>query len=325
MVKRPAPALGPEQLRAHDGIGVAAGWAAVDAGDARVFVPQSWIDFSFSGCTRDVPSSGSVSIGEIAVQTCDHASHLNNAPPTEAVALVPSTVKPTGRVVEVVHGYRVYAAPTAHLHPGWTVYDVPQLDLEIALRGSLQSQVLVTLAPSSRVVALAFAAQSAPTGHAYAVDGVRLTIPTTWPRRRRNELPVPLARTIPGARAGLLRIAPNVVFSNCQLLTAQDMRAFHDGVYLFLGSQSRTAPTEPTTAPVAVLHHGETTLRVYTEPGDSPSQLDVFFRRAGSTVHPCDRPRPRDQRPDRRGSAGVAGGDVVVPRSIVTERLPAVF
>ena len=202
VVKRPAPASSPEQLRAHDGIGVATDWAPVDAGEARVFVPQSWIDFSFSGCTRDVPSTGSVSIGEIALQHCDSASHLNNAPPTQAVALVPSTVKPTGPVVDVVHGYRVHAAPTAQLHPGWTVYDVPQLDLEIALQGSLQDQSPGHARAVGAGVALAFAAQPAPTGHVYAADGVRLTIPTPWPVADATSYPCFWPGTIPGDPGG---------------------------------------------------------------------------------------------------------------------------
>jgi len=96
--------LTAEQLDAHLGGGVPAGWVPVDEGGARVFVPNDWV-------LKPIGSCGGASLpGEITIGFpnvgCDQPGSI--PPPAQAVALLESSPKHTGQPSLIVHGYRVY-------------------------------------------------------------------------------------------------------------------------------------------------------------------------------------------------------------------------
>ena len=79
-----------------------------------------------------------------------------------------------------IHGYDVY--DIASPKPGWVFYDVPELAVEIATRGSLGLPILHTLAPSAREIALDPTYETVPANwRTFTKDGVSLRIPSSWP------------------------------------------------------------------------------------------------------------------------------------------------
>jgi hypothetical protein len=167
--------LTAEQLDAHLGVGVPAGWSPVDEGNARVWVPSDWeLQPPLQGSARICRSSavGLISVGNLPFAGCDSRQPL----PKQAVALIPSSPKHTGGPSLTVRGYGIYDVNT--YAPAWNFYDVPQLGVRIAYNGTLGSRVLHTLAPSAAKVALAFAYEAVPNDwHAVTEDGMSLSIP----------------------------------------------------------------------------------------------------------------------------------------------------
>lgn len=277
---RPIAAMPDAQLRAHLGDGVPAGWQPADFGDARVFVPGDWLVELPGTCVGGRVAPGIISLGQPLHGECDAVTR--SPEPAQAVSLLPWTYPPSGALVGVVHGYRVYAGPSTREMGAPTAYEVPQLGVEIAMRGSLQRRILDTLAPSSRKVALAFAGAPVPRGHAVTTDGVTVTIPTAWtvttPTSLRCEWLSPLAGSTPALR----RIRPHVVLDYCPMIPAIAVRAPHDGLDLYVSPEG-FAPPKTYQQPFVVLHRDATTISVSTEIGDA-SVLDLVVRRAGSSA-----------------------------------------
>jgi len=277
---RPIAAIADAQLRAHLGDGVPAGWQPVDLGDARVFVPGDWLVERPGTCFGAQAAPGIISLGQPLNGACDADNRLPE--PAEAVLLLPWTHPPSGALVGVVHGYRVYAGSSTREMGAWRAYEVPELGAQVAMRGSLQRRILDTLAPSSRKVALAFAGQPVPHGHVGTTDGITLTIPTTWTVTTPTWLPCEWLRPLPGSTPELRRIRPDVVLAYCPMIPANAVRAPRDGVDLYI-SPDRSAPSKAYQQRLAVLHRGATTIGVYAETDDA-SVLDLDAQRAGSSV-----------------------------------------
>lgn len=277
---RPIPAIAGEQLRAHLGDDVPAGWQPVDFGDARVFVPGDWLVELPGTCVGGRIAPGIISLGQALHGACDAVTRVPE--PAEAVSLLPWTYPPSGALVGVVHGYRVYAGSNTRQMGAPRVYEVPELGVEITMRGSLQRRILDTLAPSSRKVALAFADAPVPRGHAVTTDGVIVTIPTAWTVTTPASLPCEWLRPLPGSTPELRRIRPDAVLGHCPMIASNAVRAPHDGLDLYI-SPDRFAPPKTYQQRLAVLHRDATTVSVYTEMGDA-SVLDVAVQRAGSSV-----------------------------------------
>jgi hypothetical protein len=102
---RSATELTAEQLDAHLGIGIPAGWSPVDEGDARVFVPNDWyLGPQNHVCSTTAP--GMISIGGLPGNSCD--TPIPFPTPKQAVALIPSPPTPTDEPSLTIHGYRIY-------------------------------------------------------------------------------------------------------------------------------------------------------------------------------------------------------------------------
>ena len=273
-----AARLTAEQLAAHTGAGVPAGWVPVDAGEARVFVPAVWNLSSQGGCFGGA-MSGIVSVGVMPMAGCSPADQY--PVPENAVAIIPTSVPPpAAEQPTMVHGYRVFLAEKGGLL--WSVHVVPELGVKIEARGDLQEKILATLAPSARKVALESAEDATPAGQAYAGDGLKMTIPSSWTVTLPPGYPCYGFRDYPGAPE-LERIRPGIAVPSCPALFPTAATAVGDGMFLFT-SAGAFAP-EPGRTPIAVLRHAETTIRVFA--GSSyPNTLDLFVQRAGSsTVH----------------------------------------
>ena len=266
-----------EQLRAHDGVGAPAGWAPVDMGAARVWVPAEWVVEATESCYGGV-QGGLVGLGRIANGYCQSASQ--SSLPADVVSLVPSTQKPARTPDRIVHGYRVFVTYLKCLCPWRAQYEVPQLGVQIISRGDVADRIVATLAPSARAVALAFAAQPTPnTLRLVERDGVSLAIPRTWSVETAQGMPC--NRTF-GSAPELLRIPPDLGVPSCPFVFPTAATAAGDGIELYTAAQS-PAPDRGGHA-VVVLHHDATTITVYEETG--ADALDLFVQKAGSpTTH----------------------------------------
>ena len=280
-----SPAFTPAQLDAHVGKGAPAGWVPVDAGDARVFVPSTWFFEGPGVCIGGGSVKAMVRVGRGAASCSAPALR-------DAVSLIPRPTGSTGRFVEAVHSYRVYEDPSRP-DPSWTAYDVPQLGIELVLRGAQQSRILATLAPSAWRVALAFATQSAPSGHVVEGDGIRVTIPASWPVVTPDMQPCGWAVAADGGPE-LVRIRPDIGSPPCAPPPENAAYAVHDDVYLHT-QPGVTAPAGR--EPLVVLHHGTTTIRAFTE---DPAELDLYVQDGRAPAHEIEIGLGRDGR--------VAGG-----------------
>ena len=148
--------LTAEQLNAHLGVGVPAGWMPVDGYEARVWVPDDWQLQGPGGCTGDTSAAGIVSIGV--------ACRSLGLVPVPAVAVVPFRNSYAARSSFSLNGYRAYKGGAETQVAGWDFYDVPQLGVQIATHGILGSRILDTLGPSASTIALDPTRQSVPTG-----------------------------------------------------------------------------------------------------------------------------------------------------------------
>ena len=261
------------QLNAHLGVGVPPGWAPVDYRNSRVFVPSGWTRLAHGSCIGNPVAAGMVGVGTLPNAPCDPSQYAVAA---QAAALIPSSDKPGGRPAFTIHGYDVY--DIASPKPGWVFYDVPELAVEIATRGSLGLSILHTLAPSAREIALDPAYETAPTNwRTLTKDGVSLGIPSSW-----SVLTPDALCGAPVGNSELLLIKPKVLFAPCpfEIPTAAD--AAHDAVALYLTPHNANAPGA-TGRSIARLQHTSTTITIYAEPGD-PNALDLFVRRTGSNV-----------------------------------------
>ncbi|MGO9876018.1 MAG: hypothetical protein ACLPVY_19750 [Acidimicrobiia bacterium] len=263
-----------EQLNAHLGIGVPTGWEPVDQGEARVWVPSDWILETQGSCIGGA-SAGMISTGKLPQANCTPASQWPI--PTQAVGLVPSSQTSSGRQSFTVDGYGVYQRTTPASR--WNYYDVPQLGVQIATRGTLGRRILDTLAPSARTVALDPALETAPASwHAITEDSVALSIPPSWT----VDTPTFSCGSPFLADSAFLLIKPHIEFAPCAFPPPTPVAALKDGASVFLPPNNPNAPS-PTGQPVTTLQHGATTISVYAEVGD-PDALDLFVHRTGSSI-----------------------------------------
>lgn len=267
------PAVTAEQLQAHLGVGVASGWAPVDDGDARVFVPSSWALVSGGACIGDPSADGMIGVGGLPNARCDQSQFPI---PVQAAALVPASQKPNAPPSLTVHGYDVYNVDS-HTS-GWAFFDVPQLGIRIATHGSTGSGILETLAPSARMIALDPTYASIPsTWHAVTRDGLSLSIPASWSIVTPNYL-----CGAPVGDSELLLITPKVPYAPCAFVIPKASDAAHDAVALYLTTHNTRAPSAAG-QPITTLQRGGTTIAVYAETSD-PNALDLFVHRSGSKI-----------------------------------------
>jgi len=268
--------LTAEQLDAHLGVGVPQGWDPVDAGAGRVWVPKDWILESKGACIGFPSAVGMISIGDLPQVGCDQSGQYPI--PKEAVALIPSQAAPTGRPVLTVHGYRIYRGAPLRAHGIWNVYVVPQLGLQFAMQGTLSTDILHTLAPSARTVALDPAFQTVPKGwHAVSHNGVAVSIPPSWTVATPN-----FFCASPVSDSTLLLVKPDVGVAPCPAPPATPAGALHDGVTLYLPPDNRYAPS-PTGQPIGTLQPATTTIAIYPDV-NGPNAVDLFVHRAGSNL-----------------------------------------
>jgi len=285
---RPVPASHPpvgvtaEQLDAHLGVGVPKSWEPVDLGDARVWVPDNWtVEVNTQACRLpDRPAN----VGVVGLGTVDLAcpSDVSSGSP-QTVSLISLTASPTGPEVEVVHGYPIYrvrstAGQTPH------VYDVPDLGVQIALRGVLAGRILDTLAPSSQAVAIAFAIQPRPdTFRTVVSDGVSFAIPSRWTVATAPAVECywPVS---PNGAPEVIRVRPHIPIAGCPAYSSIPFALLpNDGMLLYT-SPSSDAPRRGH-RPIIVVHHDSTTITVYSGYGGvSFDTVNVFARYAGSKI-----------------------------------------
>jgi hypothetical protein len=267
------PAVTAQQLNAHLGVGVPSGWSPVDGGDVRLFVPSDWALLSHGSCIAVPSPAGMIGVGSLPNAGCGQSQFPI---PAQAVALVPSSQRPNGPPALTIHGYGVYNVDS-HT-PGWVFFVVPQLGIRIATHGSMGSRILKTMAPSARTIALDPTYQSVPSNwHAVTKDGLTLSVPASWS----IVTPTYLCGT-PVGESELLLITPNVPYAPCAYVIPEASDAAHDAVALYLTPHNTRAPIA-TGQPITTLHHGGTTISVYSDTSD-PNVLDLYVRKAGSKI-----------------------------------------
>jgi hypothetical protein len=197
-----------------------------------------------------------------------------------SVAIIPTMSASVGPLYRTVHGYRIYRANVHQRHARWSVYDVPQLGVQIDFRGSVQNSILDTLGPSSRKVAFAFAANAPPRSyHTVTENGVTLSIPAGWPETTTDHYCGGIY-----SPSELVRVLPSVGNGSCPGPVSNLANEFNDGVVLYPSSDY--VPSSPRQHPVAVLRHGTTTVTVFDNNGYDGNALELLVRRSGSkTAH----------------------------------------
>jgi hypothetical protein len=279
---RPSVGVTAEQLDAHLGVGVPKSWEPVDLGDARIWVPDNWtVETNTQAC--GLPDRPAI-VGVVGLGTVDVACP-GDAPygSPQTVSLVSSPVSPAGPQYAVVHGYRVYKVRSTAGRAS-SVYDVPDLHVQIGLRGVLAARILDTLAPSSQDVAVAFVFQRQPdTFRGLVTDGVSLAIPSRWTL---TTAPVvecywPVS---PNGAPEVVRIRPHIPVGSCPAYSSIPFALLpNDGILVYT-SASSDAPRRGH-RPIFVVRHGSTTVTAY--PGSRGVSLDtvnVFAHRTGSKV-----------------------------------------
>jgi len=269
-----AAGLTAEQMDAHLGVGVPKGWVPVDFGDARVWVPGSWY-LGGASCISGQSPSTFMSVGtETTVVSCDIPQSLA---PTQDVELATHTTRSRPIGAHTIHGYRVYDLKSPHAE--WNLYEVPELSLRIATRGSLGPRILNTLGPSAHTLALNADYQLIPsTWRKLTEDNVVLDVPPTWTAQVDNfdcsltTAQVTIFRQFHGVAAcGSLQGPPRIA----ALKTTT--------VWMYLSPASSTLTPTRNRQPITTLHHGTTTISVYTGQYD-PNALDLFVRKARSKI-----------------------------------------
>jgi hypothetical protein len=291
---RSASVLTAAQLHAHEGLGVPTGWAPVDGGDARLWVPATWTLEYGAGCTNGSGQTNVAYVGLTSLATCHP---IGNPALEQAAAFAPPPRTPTGASSQTVNGYRVYAVNTTNPHRTWDVYDVPQLHVRIALRGRLAPRILDTLGPSSRSVALAFADRPPQTRlHTVTAQGISLSIPTAWT----VVTPQALGCTSPNDVLELIR--PGIGAPGCPVTTggivADAVQGDGSGALSTYATASPAVDRPPPST--AILHHGKTTVTVFRDgDGQGSDSLGALIRLAGSRqTHVLNLALSRDGRID---------------------------
>ena len=245
-----------------------------------MWVPSEWIVEAKGSCIGDPSAAGMVIIGKLTQASCDPSGQYPI--PRQTVALVPSSRSYTDPPSLTVHGYRVYDG-NRHGKTLRIVYDIPQLHVIIATRGTFGNRILESLAPSASKVALDPAYQAVPSNwHAVTEDGVSLSIPPAWLVATPPNLGCGgWLSSDPSRRPELLLIKPRLGVLNCPFILATAAEAAHDGVYLYLPPNNHFGPS-PTGRPITTLQHGATTIAVYPDDSD-PNALDLVVRKDGSS------------------------------------------
>ena len=287
-----ATGVTPDQLNAHLGVGVPAGWYPVDLGDARLWVPGDVTVETEGGATvcgesaqPPLPTPGLIGVGFASASCPRHRKFA----PREAGRLVSSSARPRGAPYRTINGYRVYRVAG----PPSSVFEVPQLGVQLALRGGLTDRIVGTLAPSSRKVALEYATRPVPATYRTVKSyGVSVSIPARWTVTKPGAYFFgcywPMS---PSGSAELVRVdSHNNGGPGCAVIDYSAILP-SDGLLLF--EKSRYSPPRNQRT-LGVLHHGPTTITVYAGTSAmanvsafSPSRLfldtvDVFVRRDGS-------------------------------------------
>ncbi len=261
---RESPPFTAAQLRAHTGVGVPAGWGPVDAGNARLWVPTFWYVGTASSSCWSGAVTHMVSIGRLVPADC------GTGEPPHSVSLVPVSHMTVGTLARVVHGYHIYNS-TARARAGLRIYDVPALGVELAFRGALSDRILGSLAPSGRMVALAFANQPPPAGtRAVTAYGVTLSIPSDWP------VPEPAYSCGLGGSPGFFRFsARNEGIASCA--APIPFVGAREGVEVYPSNEFGTE----TAMPLTVVRHGNSTVSIYNA-SEGNDELDMRVHLAGS-------------------------------------------
>jgi hypothetical protein len=284
--------LSETSLRAHEGVGLPRGWAPVDAGDARLWMPAKWtLEYGYS-CVGSPPETDVVYVGLNSLANCEPPGQPL---PQQAAAFMPSLRTHGATVHRTVNGFRVYSVNEAKPNRVWNVYDVPQLRVRIALRGALAPRILDTLAPSSRKVAVAFATRPGRDDlRPVSEQGVRLSIPSTWTVVTAKYLgctgPIDELQLVrpgmgaPGCGGGSVGTIADVEIGGGSLSTyPSNSRVFGPG-----------------RVPIAVLHHKTTTITIFgLGDGQGSLSLVVQVRLTGSSlIHVLNLGLSRDGRTD---------------------------
>jgi hypothetical protein len=268
-----AAARSTTELRAHLGDGVPAEWKPVDEGNARVWVPDDWQLERRGGCVGS--AAGVVGLGPLDQTECGARAY----PSEPRVAVAPWSSTHQGTPLFTVHGYAVYKAIDPYRpDAGWAVYDVPELAVQVALRGTLARRVLDTLGPSALEVALDAAHGSPARGwRSVHADGITLSIPPTWASL------TPALWSCEGwaaAEPAFFVVKPDADATCSDGLPP--VQEFADGAVVYVTPTNRYAPSASGRV-LATLHHGSTTIEVRAD-GSYADALDLFVRRAGSSV-----------------------------------------
>ena len=302
---RSAVPLTAQQMDAHLGVGVPAGWVPVDGGDARLWVPPDSNTHQDGKCVFAPPAEPPVvTVGSVAPPDCQAqvGGYMHPLPPLMAeVSIISETEASTIRPSLTVHGYRLYRRAAAR-HRGWAFYEVPQLHVQIATHGKLAARILATLAPSARYVALDTAYETvSQASRRLTRGGVAVSIPTSWPIAIPEEYgcgtvakpdltiiepPKPIVTGSIGPVGGGTCMPPNPPYPSSTGMAPVDR------LTLYLpaanpGNQwdvsNNTDAFSARGQPVTTLHFGDTTITVWAPDGFF-NALELFARRDGSSV-----------------------------------------
>ena len=270
----PVTRVAAVQLAAHLGVGVPRGWAPVDFGDARVWVPSEWYRRFGPLC---IPGHGHSSVGAGSENTIVDCDIPQSDATTQDVEIADRTTQPRSSGEQIVHGYRVFNMKSRYSE--WALYDIPTLGVSIATRGSLGPRVLATLGPSALAVALDAADNATPqTWRAITEGDLSLHIPANWTVRITNS-------TCVSGDAQVYVIHP-IGVTGCTSGPGPPPIGPPTGTTM---SIYQPAASDPFAASqdeqlVATVHHGSTTVSIsWVTSATGPNEvLDLHAHRAGS-------------------------------------------
>jgi hypothetical protein len=159
-------AITDPQMRAHLGLDVPASWAPVDYGDVRLFAPPDW-KVTAGGCGGTAP--GWIEVGGPYKEECGVRA------PT-FIGVYAFADQHEAAAARTVHGYVLYRANAANPND----YVVPALDVTIRAEGPKRDEILDTLAPSSRFIALTAHEASPGDWRTVSYSGITMRVPNGW-------------------------------------------------------------------------------------------------------------------------------------------------
>lgn len=259
--------ISDEQMRAHLGEGVAAGWVPVDYGDARVYVPSNWT-VTAGGCPTDQSAPGWIDVGGPYKSVCNAGAAWKTL-----VEIFRFASAAGSRSARIINGYRVYPMDATNVA-------VPELRTTIHIEGPQSEQVLSTLAPSSSLVARSV--RGLPSGATRAVshNGITVDVPAHWDTVDSGSI----CDGLPPKAVTLKLLA-----IPCPAPVSTPLAPGPDGV-LFLATQPWDAATRAATTPLAG------TRGLYVQPDAGGMTLTVFVPVDATHVTPVEVGLGRDGR-----------------------------